>query len=183
MKHDRNSVKFVIKSNLSLKNMPLNFHLDHLDRRILALLTKDARLAFTEVARKCRVSGAAIHQRMKQMAEAGVFSGSQYILNPRAVGFNSCAFIGIQVHLLTTRSHQEVFEKIRQVPEIVECHHISGKYSLLVKVYARDNEHLKQVIIAKIQSIPEVTFTETFISLEEGFIRQIPADPSPDSAS
>ena len=64
-------------------------------------------------------------------------------------------------------------EKVMQVPEIVECHHITGKYSLLAKIYARNNEHLKQIIVEKIQSIPEIVFTETFISLEEGFIRPI----------
>lgn len=156
--------------------MQNDFHLDGLDRKILGFLTGNARLPFMEVARKCKVSGAAIHQRVKAMADAGIFSGSQYTLEPKALGYETCAFIGIQVHLLTTRSHQEVFNKISRIPEIVECHHISGKYSLLIKVYAKDNEHLKNLIIEKIQSIPEVTFTETFISLQEGFIRQIPVE-------
>ena len=86
-------------------------------------------------------------------------------------GYLTCAFIGIQINLTTTRTHEEVFEKIKQIPEIVECHHITGKYSLLAKIYTRNNEHLKQIIVDKIQSIPEITFTETFISLEEGFMR------------
>jgi Lrp/AsnC family transcriptional regulator, regulator for asnA, asnC and gidA len=153
--------------------MAENFHIDNLDRKILSLLMQDARLPFLEIARKCKVSGAAVHQRVKQMAAAGVYSGSQFVLDPKAIGYLTCAFIGIQVHLLTTKSHTEVFKKISQIPEIVECHHISGKYSLLVKVHARDNEHMKKVIVEKIQAIPEVTFTETFISLEEGFVRQI----------
>lgn len=151
-----------------------NFHIDSLDRKILNFLILNARVPFMEIARKCRVSGAAIHQRIKAMADAGIFSGSQYLLSPKALGFNTCAFIGVQVHLRTTKSHQEVFERIQQIPEIVECHHISGKYSLLVKLYVRDNEHLKDIIVEKIQTIPEVTFTETFISLQEGFIRQVP---------
>lgn len=156
--------------------MALNFHIDSLDRKILSELIHNARVPFMEIARKCRVSGAAIHQRIKGMSDLGIFSGSQYLLNPKAMGFHTCAFIGIQVHLRTTKSHQEVYEKIRQVPEIVECHHISGKYSLLVKLYAEDNEHLKNIITEQIQTIPEVTFTETFISLQEGFIRQVPVE-------
>lgn len=154
--------------------MTNNLHLDTLDRKILAYLIANARIPFLEVARKCRVSGAAIHQRMRAMAETGVISGSQFLLNPKALGYQTCAFIGIQVHLRTTKSHLEVFEKIKQVQEVVECHHISGKYSLLIKMYARDNEHLKNLIIEKIQSIPEVTFTETFVALQEGFNRQVP---------
>ena len=151
-----------------------HFHLDSLDKKILVILTADARIPYLEVARQCKVSGAAIHQRIQKMTEAGVISGTQFNLSNKGLGYLTCAFIGIQINLTTTRTHVEVFEKIRQVPEIVECHHITGKYSLLLKIYAHDNEHLKKIIIEKIQSIPEIIFTETFISLEEGFIRQLP---------
>jgi Lrp/AsnC family transcriptional regulator for asnA, asnC and gidA len=90
------------------------------------------------------------------------------------MGYLTCAFIGIQVNLTSTSTHNEVFNKIRKIPEIVECHHISGKYSLLIKIITRNNEHLKQIIVEQIQSIPEISFTETFISLQEGFSRQLP---------
>lgn len=153
--------------------MEKNFHIDSLDKKILKLLNVDSRMPFVEVARKCKVSGAAIHQRVQKMLEAGVIKGSSLILNPKGMGYLTCAFIGIQVNLTSTSTHDEVFEKIKKIPEIVECHHISGKYSLLVKLYTRNNEHLKDVIVSQIQSIPEITFTETFISLETGFERQL----------
>ncbi len=152
----------------------MSFQLDLLDKRILSLLTENARLPFVEVARKCRVSGAAVHQRVSRMIEAGVISGSQFKLSPNGLGLLTCAFIGIQVNLVASSTHNEVFEKIQQIPEIVECHHISGKYSLLVKIYTQNNEHLKRIIVEKIQSIPEISFTETFISLEAGFERPLP---------
>jgi Lrp/AsnC family transcriptional regulator, regulator for asnA, asnC and gidA len=154
--------------------MTNNFKLDTLDRRILGMLTADARIPFVEVARKCKVSGAAVHQRMARMTEAGLISGSGFRLSPAGLGYMTCAFIGIQVNLTSTSTHNEVFEKIKQIPEIVECHHISGKYSLLVKVYTRNNEHLKQIIVEQIQAIPEISFTETFISLEAGYERSLP---------
>jgi Lrp/AsnC family transcriptional regulator for asnA, asnC and gidA len=100
--------------------------------------------------------------------------GSQFILSPRGMGYNTCAYIGIQVNLTSISTHEDVFSKIIRVEEIVECHHITGKYSLLIKIYAHDNEHLKRLIVEKIQSILEVTYTETFLSLEEGFSRQLP---------
>lgn len=153
-----------------------NYHIDGLDKRILSLLIADARIPFLEIARRCRVSGAAIHQRIQKMKEAKVISGSQYNISPVGLGYNTCAFIGIQINLTTQSTHEEVFTKIMQIDEIVECHHISGKYSLFLKVFTKTNEHLKKIIIDKIQSIPEVTFTETFISLEEGFVRQLPVD-------
>lgn len=149
------------------------FHIDNLDRKIINLLNTDARMPFVEVARRCKVSGAAIHQRVAKMQEAGVIAGSSLRLNPKGAGYQTCAFIGIQVNLTTTSTHDEVFKKIQKIPEIVECHHISGKYSLLVKLFTRNNEHLKQIIVEQIQSIPEITFTETFISLETGFEREL----------
>ncbi|MGC8864693.1 MAG: Lrp/AsnC ligand binding domain-containing protein [Bacteroidales bacterium] len=151
--------------------MASEFQIDSLDRKILKILMENARTPYLEIARACRVSGAAIHQRIQKMEQAGIIHGSTLRLSPAALGYHTCAFIGIQINLTTTRTHQEVFEKVMQVPEIVECHHITGKYSLLAKIYARNNEHLKQIIVEKIQSIPEIVFTETFISLEEGFIR------------
>jgi Lrp/AsnC family transcriptional regulator for asnA, asnC and gidA len=152
--------------------------IDFLDKRILEYLQKDARMPYLEIARKCKVSGAAIHQRIQKMKESGVISGARIELSPKGMGFTTCAYIGIQVNLTSTSTHEEVFRKIRQIPEIVECHHISGKYSLLIKIYTRNNEHLKKVIVEQIQSIPEITFTETFISLEEGFDRQLPLLPT-----
>ena len=152
----------------------MNFHIDSLDRRILSALTKNARVPFLEIARNCKVTGAAIHQRIQRLIDAKVVSGSQFNLNPKGMGYNTCAFIGLQVNLTSTSTHESVFERIKKVDEIVECHHITGKFSLLVKIYAKDNEHLKKIIVEKIQSIIEITITETFLSLEEGFTRQLP---------
>jgi Lrp/AsnC family transcriptional regulator for asnA, asnC and gidA len=136
----------------------------------------NAREPFLEVARKCGVSGAAIHQRVQKMLEEGVITGSQFIINPKKLEFNTCAFVGIQVNLTHEKTHEEVFQKITEIPEVVECHHITGKYSLLLKIFTKSNEHLKKILVEKIQSIVEITNTETFISLEEGFLRQLPVE-------
>ena len=156
--------------------MDQRHHLDSLDRRILKLLTNKARIPYLEIARQCGVSGAAIHQRVQKMEEEGILTGSQLLVSPKKTGYNTCAFIGIQVNLTHEKTHEEVFRRIMEIPEIVECHHITGKYSLLVKIYTRSNEHLKQILVEKIQSILEITSTETFISLEEGFTRPLPVE-------
>lgn len=150
-----------------------NYQIDSLDKQIISQLVANARTPYMEIARKCGVSGALIHQRIQKLEDAEIIKASELILNPKALGLLTCAFIGIQINLISTRTHEEVFQKIMDIEEIVECHHISGKYSLLAKVYTRDNEHLKNVIIEKIQSIVEITSTETLISLQEGFIRPI----------
>jgi Lrp/AsnC family transcriptional regulator, regulator for asnA, asnC and gidA len=153
--------------------MPTTYQLDPTDQKILEILTSNARMPFLEVARICGISGAAVHQRVQKLMDGGVIQGSQFNLNAKGLGYYTCAFIGIQVNLSIDTTHEQVYQKIKEIPEIVECHHISGKYSLFVKVYTRNNEHLKKVIVEKIHSIVEVASTETFISLEEGFIRNM----------
>ena len=159
--------------------MGKGFQIDSTDRKILELLAVNARMPFLEVARKCGISGAAVHQRMQKLTEARVIDGSPLFLNPKGLGYHTCAFIGIQVNLTPGSTHQEVFFQIKEIPEIVECHHISGKYSLFVKIFTKSNEHLKRIIVERIQTIPEVTATETFISLETGFSRQLPVKEGP----
>jgi Lrp/AsnC family transcriptional regulator for asnA, asnC and gidA len=156
--------------------MAVNFHLDSLDKRILTILTKNARIPYLEVARNCNVSGAAIHQRINRMFEQKAILGSELKLNPKGLGYLTCAFVGVRVNLTKQTTHEDVFQKIKAIPEVVECHHITGKYSLLLKIFTRNNEHLKQILVEKIQSIIEITSTETFISLEEGFTRQLPVE-------
>lgn len=154
----------------------MGLKIDSLDKRILSFLTQDARIPFLEIARKCNVSGAAIHQRVNQMVSNRIVSGSQFCVDPAGLGYGTCAFVGLVINLVSVHTHQEVFKKISEVPEITECHHVTGKYSLFVKIYAKSNEHLRKLITDKIQAIPEITNTETFISLEVGFQRQLPVE-------
>ncbi len=154
----------------------MGLKIDSLDKRILSFLTRDARIPFLEIARRCNVSGAAVHQRVNQMRNNRVVNGSQFNVDPVGLGYGTCAFVGLVINLASTKTHEEVFRKITQVPEITECHHVTGKYSLFVKIYAKNNEHLRKLITDKIQSIPEITNTETFISLEVGFQRQLPVE-------
>ncbi|MBN1650511.1 MAG: Lrp/AsnC ligand binding domain-containing protein [Bacteroidales bacterium] len=153
-----------------------NFHLDILDKRILRILRADARVPFVEVARQCGVTGSAVHQRVQKMVEAGLIKGSQFNLSPKILGYHTLAFVGIQVNLTSDKTHEEVFQKIVEIPEVVECHSITGKYSYMLKIYARNNEDLKRILVYRIQSILEVTGTETFLSLEEGFNRKMNID-------
>ena len=71
--------------------------LDHLDKKILRLIAEDARIPFLEVARACNVSGAAIHQRIQKLTNLGVLKGSQFIIDPERIGYETCAFIGLNL--------------------------------------------------------------------------------------
>src|SRR4030042_1090461 len=152
--------------------MAENVHIDELDRKILDIITKNARIPYLEVARECGVSGAAIHQRVQRLMRIGIIKGSEFKVDPVLVGFKTCAYIGI---FLEHPGHfREVVQKFRDVPEIIEFHYTTGNYSLFIKVYARDNEHLKTILTERIQNITGILRTETLISLEESINRQIP---------
>jgi Lrp/AsnC family transcriptional regulator for asnA, asnC and gidA len=149
-------------------------HIDELDKKILALVTKNARIPFLEVARECKVSGAAIHQRIQRLTKMGVITGSEFVISPKMIGFRTCAYVGI--FLDSAHLYPEVVVKLREIPEITQCHYITGGYSIFIKIYTRDNEDLKHVLVDKVQAIPGVSRTETFISLEESFNRQLPLE-------
>jgi Lrp/AsnC family transcriptional regulator, regulator for asnA, asnC and gidA len=132
--------------------MAENLQIDNLDRKILDIITKNARIPYLEVARECNVSGAAIHQRVQRLIRVGVIKGSEFKVDPVMVGFKTCAYIGI--FLEHPGHYKEVVRNSGIIPEIIECHYTTGNYSLFIKVYTRDNEHLRDVLTDKIQTIP-----------------------------
>lgn len=147
------------------------YEIDNLDRQILNLLMHNVTRAYTDIAKELNVSGGTIHVRMKKLTELGVVKGSQLIINPAAIGFDICAFIG--VFLEKGSVYKEAVEQMRQVPEIVELHYTTGSYSMFIKIICRDTNHLREVLNEKIQPVIGVQRTETFISLEESINRQI----------
>jgi len=151
--------------------MTEKFQIDSLDRRILTMICANARIPFLEVARECGISGAAVHQRIQRFHRLGVVRGSEFVLDPKTMGYHTCAYMGI--FLERAGMFKMVVEKLDKIPEITECHYTTGNYSIFIKVYACDNEHLKR-ILEKLQSIHGVSRTETLISLEQSFNRQIP---------
>ncbi len=149
-------------------------NLDAIDRKILKYLIKNARMPFLEIARECGISGAAIHQRIRKLDEAGVILGSRLIVNPKMMGFDVCAFVSIT--LKDPQLLQPMVDQLKKVPEIVECHFVTGKGNILVKIYCVDNEHLMRTLFNNILRLQGVTTTETTISLQESFQRQVNVD-------
>lgn len=147
------------------------YHLDKTDQKILSFLIKNARMPFLEIARECGISGAAIHQRVKKMETSGVIQGSRLIVKPGALGLSVCAFISVT--LSENNHYTEVIAALKKIPEIVECHFVTGRSSLLLKVYCFDNDHLMEIILNTIQNTPFIQSTDTMISLDESFERQI----------
>ena len=146
--------------------------IDRLDKKILSILSKNARIPFKDVAEECGVSRAAIHQRVQKLIEIGVITGSSFDVNPKSLGYNTCTYIGI--NLERGSMYRKVVEHLEHIAEIVECHYTTGPYTMLIKVYAKDNEQLMDLLNNQLQGIPGVVSTETLISLEQSIKRGLP---------
>lgn len=146
--------------------------IDALDRKILSILALSARTPFKDVAAECGVSRAAIHQRVQRLIDDGVILGSSFTINPIALGYSTCTYVGITLE--RGNMYKKVCERISQIPEVVECHFTTGSYTMLIKLYARDNQQLMDLLNNRLQSIPGVVSTETLISLDQTFKRDIP---------
>ena len=155
--------------------MTLRNHLDDIDLKILDIISRNARIPFKDVAGVVGISRAAVHQRVNRMIDLGVITGSGYYVNPKKVDLRTCTYIGI--FLEKGGIYSEVVTRLQEIEEIVECHYTTGQYAIFIKVYAKDNEHLKDILSERIQKIPGILSTETFISLEETFKRSIPVYP------
>ena len=146
--------------------------IDNLDRKILEIIMKNARIPSKDVALECNVSRAAIHQRIQRMIDLDVITGSGYHVDPKVLGFATCTYIGVKLE--RGSMYRTVVPELEKIPEVVECHFTTGPYTMLIKLYSRDNQHLMELLNDKIQNIHGVTATETLISLDQSMNREIP---------
>ena len=150
-----------------------NQKLDRLDRQILHMIAKDARVPFLEVARVCNVSGAAIHQRIQKLTAMGVLNGSQFVINPDKIGYETCAYIGLR--LKNPEDFDCVLESLKQIPEITECHFTTGSFDMFIKIFAQNNHHLLNIIHDQLQPLG-LASSETIISFGSAINRQLPIE-------
>ncbi len=146
-------------------------NLDLLDKKILNLVAENARLPFLEVARACNVSGAAIHQRIAKLTSLGVLKGSRFIIDPERIGYETCAYVGL--YLKNPEQFDAVVEKLKQIPEVTECHYTTGGYDMFIKIYARNNHHLLNIIHDRLQPLG-LSRSETIVSFNAVIDRQLP---------
>jgi len=154
-----------------MKKQSNTITLDGIDKKILRALMQDARTPVLVIAREVGISGAAIHQRLRKLEKSGLIAGSKFIIDPKALGYTTMAFIG--VYLDKAISNPEAVKQLKKIPEVIECHYTTGNWSIFIKILCKDNEHLMHLLNNDIQSITGVSRTETFISLDQQIERQI----------
>ncbi|MCH1485348.1 MAG: Lrp/AsnC ligand binding domain-containing protein [Flavobacteriaceae bacterium] len=145
--------------------------LDGIDKQILRMLMSNSRRPILEIAKNIGISGAAIHQRLRKLEKQNLILGSSIKINHKVLGFTTMAYVGIFLDRAT--NNLSVVNKLKEIPEILECHYTTGDWSVLTKLLCRDNEDLMEILTKKIQTIKGVSRTETYISLDQQINRQI----------
>ena len=151
--------------------MPSGIKIDGIDKIIIKRLVENARTPILSIAREAGISGAAIHQRLRKLEDSQLMAGSRLILNPKALGYTTTAFVGI--FLDSASLYSSAIKKLKGIPEVVECHYTTGDWSIFIKILCKNNEDLMYLLNHDIQRINGVSRTETFISLDQQISRQI----------
>ena len=145
--------------------------LSRIDLQVLDIVSRDARITIKDMAEECGASRSSANQHLMSLMAAGAIASSGFQINPKILGYGTCTYVGI--HIERGATLREVIEDLKMVDEIVECHITTGSYALLIKLYAKDNTDLLRILNQSIQSIDGVAGTETLISLEMAFDRNI----------
>ena len=151
--------------------MSKNYEIDNVDLKILNILMEDAKIPYTEVAKRVFVSGGTVHVRMKKLEEMGIVTGTTLKMDYSKLGFDVTCFMGI--YLLKSSLYDSVVNNLKKIPEIVKVHYTTGNYNIFIKIHCKDTRHLKDVLYDKIQKVEGIERTETFISLEESLNRHL----------
>lgn len=151
--------------------MAKELKIDGIDKIIIKRLVEDARTPVLSIAREVGISGAAIHQRLRKLEDSELMLGSKLILNPKTLGYNTTAFVGI--FLESASLYSSAIKRLKDIPEVVECHYTTGNWSIFVKILCKNNEDLMNILNKEVQRIKGVARTETFVSLDQQISRQI----------
>lgn len=151
--------------------MAFKLNLDKLDLQIIQHMMDDAMISYADLGKKLFVSGGTIHVRIKKMQEAGIVKGFRLNADLKKLGYDVIAFIGI--YLKESSLYDSVAKELQKLPEIVRLNYTTGNYSMFAEIACRDIVQLKNVLHDELQKIKGIERTETFISLEESFNRNV----------
>ena len=140
--------------------------LDEFDRKILAVLRKDGRITFTDLAQQVGLSKTPCQQRVKRLVENGVIVGFRAIVDPARLGLDHVAFAEVKLSDTREAALKEFNAAVRQIPEVEECHMIASSFDYLLKVRTADIRKYRMVLGEKISSLPHVASTSTFVAME-----------------
>lgn len=146
-------------------------NLDKLDLQIIQEMMENAGISYADLGKKLFVSGGTIHVRIKKLQDAGIAKGTKLSVDIKQLGYDVIAFIGI--YLEKSSLYDFVAKELRNIPQIVRLNYTTGNYSMFAEIVCKDINQLRFVLHDELQKIKGIERTETFISLEESFLRNV----------
>lgn len=146
-------------------------NLDKLDYQIIQEMMEDAEISYADLGKKLFVSGGTIHVRIKKLEELRIVKGKKLSVDLKALGYDVIAFIG--VYLEKSSLYDSVAKELKKIPQIVRLNYTTGNYSMFAEIVCKDIQELRFVLHDELQKIKGIERTETFISLEESFDRNV----------
>jgi Lrp/AsnC family transcriptional regulator for asnA, asnC and gidA len=156
--------------------MGVKLNLDKLDLQIIQEMMEDAEISYADLGKKLFVSGGTIHVRIKKLEELKVVKGKKLSVDLKSLGYDVIAFIG--VYLEKSSLYDTVARELRKIPQIVRLNYTTGNYSMFAEIVCKDIQELRFVLHDELQKIKGIERTETFISLEESFDRNVVVTPA-----
>ena len=155
--------------------MATKLNLDKLDLQIIHEMLEDAEISYAELGKKLFVSGGTIHVRIKKLEEFGIVKGKKLRVDLKSLGYDITAFVGI--FLEKSSLYDTVAKDLQRIPQIVRLNYTTGNYSMFLEIICKDINQLRFVLHDELQKIKGIERTETFISLDEGFARNVQVAP------
>jgi Lrp/AsnC family transcriptional regulator for asnA, asnC and gidA len=155
--------------------MSTKLNLDKLDLQIISAMMDDAGISYADLGKNLSVSGGTIHVRIKKLQESGIVKGTRLNVELKELGYDITAFVGI--YLEKSSLYDTVAKELKRIPEIVRLNYTTGNYSMFIEIVCRDIAQLRHVLHDELQKIKGIERTETLISLEEGFNRNVQVAP------
>ncbi|MEN9381934.1 MAG: hypothetical protein RI940_815 [Bacteroidota bacterium] len=145
--------------------------LDKLDLQIIQAMMQDAEVSYADLGKQFFVSGGTIHVRIKKLEELGIVQGKRLAVDLKVLGYDIIAFIGI--YLEKSSMYDNVAQALKSIPQVVRVNYTTGNYSMFVEIVCKDIQQLRYVLHDELQKIKGIDRTETLISLEESFSRNV----------
>ena len=156
--------------------MAAKLNLDKLDLQIIHEMMETAEISYAELGKKLFVSGGTIHVRIKKLEECKVVKGRKLNVDLKLLGYDITAFVGI--YLEKSSLYDVVAKDLEKIPEIIRLSYTTGNYSMFLEIVCKDINQLRRVLHDDLQKIKGIERTETIISLDDGFCRNVQVAPA-----
>ena len=156
--------------------MSSKLNLDKLDLQIIHEMLENADISYAELGKKLFVSGGTIHVRIKKLEEFNIVKGKKMQVDLKLLGYDITAFVGI--YLEKSSLYDVVAKDLEKIPEIIRLSYTTGNYSMFLEIVCKDINQLRRVLHDELQKIKGIERTETIISLDDGFCRNVQVAPS-----